>query len=179
LLRSGARAGDDLWASGNFGDARVALEVFRGNLSLPADAFASVRDRMELPQPRVALGQALRGIATSAIDVSDGMAGDLRHVLAASGAGASVDAQAAVSLLACAAHIDAAQQLDFVVAGGDDYELLFTAPAGAREAVERAGVVAKTRVTRIGRIEAARGMRVADANGRLLEREFGTFDHFA
>jgi len=179
LLRSGARAGDDLWASGNFGDARAALEVFRGSLSLPADAFAAARERMELPQPRVALGQALRGIASAAVDVSDGLVGDLGHVLAASAVGATVEAPAAVSLLACTADIDEGQRLEFVLSGGDDYELLFTAPRDARDAVIRAATEAATRVTRIGRIEAQRGLRVVDANGQPLDRAFGSFDHFA
>lgn len=179
LLRSGARAGDDLWASGHFGDARVALEVFRGALALPAEAFAAARDRMELPQPRVALGQALRGIATAAIDVSDGLVGDLRHLLAASGVGATIDAAAAASLLACANDVDAQQRLEFVLAGGDDYELLFAAPAGSRDAVQSAAASAQTRVTRIGRMDADAGLRVVDADGRALQREFGSFDHFA
>ncbi|MEJ6021116.1 thiamine-phosphate kinase [Ramlibacter sp. PS4R-6] len=179
LLRSGARAGDDLWASGHLGDARVALEVFRGTQSLPAEAFAAVRERMELPQPRVALGQALRGIASAAVDVSDGLVGDLRHVLAASAVGATIEAPAAQSLLACTAVTDEAQRLEFALAGGDDYELLFTAPPAARDAVAQAAAGARTRVTRIGRIDAERGLRVADAQGRLLDRAFASFDHFA
>ena len=73
--------GDDIYVSGTLGDARLALEVFRGTLSLPAEVFEAARARMEQPTPRVALGQALRGIATSAIDVSDGLLGDLGHVL--------------------------------------------------------------------------------------------------
>ncbi|RYY92661.1 MAG: thiamine-phosphate kinase, partial [Comamonadaceae bacterium] len=81
LLRSGARAGDDLWVSGTLGDARLALEAFRGSLSLPQPVFDAARARLEQPQPRVALGQALVGIATSAIDISDGLLGDLGHVL--------------------------------------------------------------------------------------------------
>lgn len=179
LLRSGARAGDDLWASGHLGDARIALEVFRGTLSLPAEAFAAARERMELPQPRVALGQALRGIASAAVDVSDGLVGDLRHVLAASAVGATIEAAAAVTLPACTAPLDDAQRLDFALAGGDDYELLFAAPATAREAVVQAGERARTRVTRIGRIDAQPGLRVVDRQQRLLDRGFASFDHFA
>jgi thiamine-monophosphate kinase len=179
LLRSGARAGDDLWASGNFGDARVALEAFRGTLALPADVFSAARDRMEVPQPRVALGQALRGVATAAIDVSDGLVGDLRHILAGSAVGATIDAQAAISLLACAPALAESQRLDFVLAGGDDYELLFTAPSEARDQVMAASSAAGTRVTRIGRIESQRGLRVVDAAGQPIDRVFGSFDHFA
>jgi thiamine-monophosphate kinase len=179
LLRSGACAGDDLYASGTLGDARVALEVFRGTLSLPSEVFEAARARMELPTPRIALGQALRGIATAAIDVSDGLAGDLRHVLRYSGVGATIEAQAAMSLLACGAHVDDGQRLEFVIAGGDDYELLFTAPPGRRSAVQGAADAAGTRVTRIGRIEAEPGLRLVDANGRRIERAFASFDHFA
>ena len=88
LLRSGAQVGDDIYVSGHLGDARVALEVFRGNLSAPAPVFESARLRMEQPTPRVALGQALRGLATSAADISDGLLGDLSHIVKASQVGA-------------------------------------------------------------------------------------------
>ena len=94
LLRSGARAGDDLWVSGTLGDARLALEVFRGSVALPGAGFEAVRRAMELPQPRVALGLALRGVASSAIDLSDGLVGDLGHVLQRSGVGAMLHADA-------------------------------------------------------------------------------------
>ncbi|HMC16817.1 MAG TPA: thiamine-phosphate kinase, partial [Albitalea sp.] len=93
LLRSGAQAGDDLYVSGTLGDARLALEVFRGQLALDGAAFEQVRLAMERPQPRVALGVALRGIATSAIDVSDGLLGDLAHVLRRSCVGATVEVE--------------------------------------------------------------------------------------
>jgi thiamine-monophosphate kinase len=179
LLRSGAMAGDDLYASGTLGDARLALEVFRGTLSVPADAFELARARMEMPTPRVALGRALRGIASSAIDVSDGLLGDLRHVLKASRAGATIDAESALPLIAAGAHVDADRRLEFVLAGGDDYELLFTAPAAQRDAVERAAALARTPVTRIGRIDAEPGVRVLDAHGRAIGRTFLSFDHFA
>jgi len=179
LLRSGARTGDDVYASGSLGDARVALEVFRGAMSLSAPAFEAARARMETPEPRVDLGMALRGIATSAIDVSDGLAGDLRHVLALSKVGATLDADAAITLLACAQEIDAKSRLGFVISGGDDYELVFTAPPSMREAVQAAAAQSKTRVTRIGRIDAEPGLRVVDAQGRAIAAEFTSFDHFA
>jgi thiamine-monophosphate kinase len=99
-------------------------------------------------------------------------------VLAASGVGVTIDAPAAASLLACTAITDDSARLGFVLAGGDDYELLFTAPAVSRDAVTQAAARAGTRVTRIGRIEAERGFRVVDAGGRKLDREFGSFDHF-
>lgn len=180
LLRSGAKAGDDLWVSGTLGDARLALEVFRGTLSLPAEAFATARARMETPSPRVALGQALRGTATAAADVSDGLLGDLSHILRASGVGARVDADAAVERIAL--HTEPSLDVDMLrlcaLSGGDDYELVFTAPVSARDAVERAGRDSATPVARIGRIEAEPGVRIVDAEGAALAQRFTSFDHF-
>ncbi|MEJ8840397.1 thiamine-phosphate kinase [Ramlibacter sp. AN1133] len=181
LLRSGARAGDELWVSGTLGDARLALEAFRGKVSLPQEVFEAARRRLELPQPRVALGCALRGIASSAIDISDGLAGDLGHVLRRSGVGASVALAQAPQLLAAARaglKLDARLVEDLVFAGGDDYELAFTAPASRRDAVEAAAQRAATPVTRIGSIEAAPGLRLLDGAGHVASRDFGGFDHF-
>ncbi|WP_077001040.1 thiamine-phosphate kinase [Variovorax sp. KK3] len=180
LLRSGARPGDELWASGTLGDARLALEVFRGTLTLPADGFAQARRRMEQPEPRVALGQALRGIATAAVDLSDGLVGDLGHILDASGVGATVDADAACALIGIdgAAGLDLAVRRTCALAGGDDYELLFTAPSAAAEAVQDAGRRSATPVARIGRIEAAPGLRIVDAAGATVAQAFTAFDHF-
>jgi thiamine-monophosphate kinase len=178
LLRSGARAGDRLWVSGQLGEARLALEVFRGTVDLTGIAFDTVRRAMELPQPRVALGLALRGLATSAIDLSDGLVGDLGHVLARSGVGATVEVDA-IPRSGIVAEQPRALQHSCVLAGGDDYELLFTAPehraAEVRAAGERAGVA----VTPIGRIEAAAGLRIVDAEGRPLAFDERGFDHFA
>jgi thiamine-monophosphate kinase len=182
LLRSGARVGDDLWVSGTLGDARLALEVFRGTLSLPGSLFEQTRARMEQPTPRVALGQALRGIATSAIDLSDGLVGDLGHVLRASAVGARLDADAAVRLLALdaeAAGLGLETRRAAVLAGGDDYELAFTAPPATRSAVEQAARASATPVTRIGVVEAEAGLRIVDAQGLPVTQSFDSFDHFA
>ncbi|MEO8390995.1 MAG: thiamine-phosphate kinase [Polaromonas sp.] len=186
LLRSGARAGDDVYVSGTLGDARLALEALRGALALPPLMLAQSRLRLEQPTPRVALGQALRGIASAAIDVSDGLLGDLRHILRASKTGATLETALAINLVAAcalpdwsAAGIDAEKQLEFALAGGDDYELAFTAPASAREAVQAAARQAQTPVTRIGRIDADPGLRLLDAAGAPMERHYASFDHFA
>jgi len=178
LLRSGARPGDDLWVSGTLGDARLALEVFRGHVALPGDAFESVRRAMEQPQPRVALGIALRGVASSAIDLSDGLVGDLGHILARSGVAAVVDVDALPRSAILAAQ-PAALQHECLLAGGDDYELLFTAPAAQRDAVQAAGHNAGVDVTRCGRIEAGSGLTVIDRDGRALSAVWHSFDHFA
>ncbi|MDP3762048.1 MAG: thiamine-phosphate kinase [Ramlibacter sp.] len=181
LLRSGARAGDDIYASGTLGEARLALEAFRGSVSLPVEAFQRARARMEEPAPRVALGEALRGVATAAIDVSDGLLGDLGHILRGSGVGARIDTATAAGLMdpVCAAALDEDRRLEYALAGGDDYELLFTAPASSRGAVQEAARQAGTPVTRIGSIEAAAGLRLVDAAGQPLQRRYGSFDHFA
>jgi thiamine-monophosphate kinase len=181
LLRSGARAGDDIYVSGTLGDARLALEVFRGGLSVPAAAFELARARMEQPAPRVGLGQALRGLATAAIDISDGLLGDLGHVLRQSNAGARIDVDAAFGLLGTSniAGLPAERQLEFVLAGGDDYELAFTAPTAQRAAVEAAAKESGTAATRVGQIEAEPGLRLVDGAGNRITRTYGSFDHFA
>lgn len=179
LLRSGARAGDDIYVSGHLGDARLALEVFRGTLSLPAPVFEAARARMETPTPRVALGQALRGVASAAIDISDGLVGDLEHVLKASGTGATLDVDAVAGCLAAGGAVDLARRRACTLAGGDDYELAFTAPAAARESVLAAARASGTSVTRIGRIEADTGLRLVDAQGRPYQAAPRGFDHFA
>ena len=177
LLRSGARAGDRLWVSGRLGDARLALEVFRGTVELAGSDFDTVRRAMELPEPRVALGLALRGLATSAIDLSDGLVGDLGHVLARSGVGATVEVDA-LPHSAVVAAMPRALQHTCVLAGGDDYELLFTAPAGQDDAVRAAGERAGVAVTPIGRIEATAGLRLIDAEGQPIVFTERAFDHF-
>ena len=194
LLRSGARPGDDLYVSGTLGDARLALEALRGTVQLPAAVLARARQRLEQPTPRVALGLALRGIATAAIDVSDGLLGDLGHILTASHCGATLDTTIALELIAAFAQPEGAsaawrtklgtefslqQQLGWVLAGGDDYELLFSAPTSARAQVLAAARRSATPVTRIGRIESAPGLRLVDADGQAVNGAFASFDHFA
>lgn len=186
LLRSGAQAGDDVYASGTLGEARLALDALREHAPLPDELLTLARTRLEQPTPRVALGVALRGIATSAIDVSDGLLGDLGHILQASGVGASIDTSVAIHLIAGSAEIARAEKLfsyekmlGYVLAGGDDYELAFTAPASCRQAVQEAARQARTPVTRIGRIDAVPGIRLHDAQGQILPKRYTSFDHFA
>jgi thiamine-monophosphate kinase len=179
LLRSGARPGDELWVSGStLGDARLALEVFRGTQALAGDDFEAVRRAMELPQPRVALGLALRGLASSAIDISDGLLGDLGHVLRRSGVGATVHVDALPRSAVLAAQ-PRARQHECLLAGGDDYELLFTAPAAAHAAVRAAGERAGVAVSCCGQIEATPGLRVVDAQGAAVATPWRSFDHFS
>jgi thiamine-monophosphate kinase len=141
---------------------------------------------MEQPTPRVALGIALRGIATAAIDVSDGLIGDLGHILQASRVGATLNADDAINLIAAYAHPAGATALfdletwrGLALSGGDDYELVFTAAPTARDAVMHAGQASGTPVARIGAIESAPGLRIVDALGVPVAQRFEGFDHFA
>jgi thiamine-monophosphate kinase len=191
LLRQNAQVGDDIYVSGTVGDARLALEVFRGSQTLDAKAFEYVRARMEMPTPRIALGLALRAIANAAIDVSDGLLGDLGHILQRSQVGAQIDttwlqqsntfgedAQAA-GISPTLAQLPWNKRLEFALAGGDDYELCFTAPVHQREMVHAAAWESNTPVTRIGRITEAQGLVVMDPEGQPITRRFASFDHFA
>jgi len=189
LLRSAAQVGDDIYISGVVGQARMALEVFRGQLRLPSDAFERARARMERPTPRVTLGRTLRGVAHAAIDLSDGLLGDLGHILKASGVGADIDtrwlAQASDGDTDWPAHcpdlaaLPWAQTLACGLTGGDDYELLFTAAPAQGAAVLAAAQASATPVTRIGRIT-PHGLRVLDPQGQAIDVSgLASFDHFA
>jgi thiamine-monophosphate kinase len=182
LRRDGARAGDDLWVSGTLGDARLALEALHGRVNLPSHLLAQARARLERPTPRIGLGLALRGVATSCIDLSDGLAGDLRHILRASRVGARVDADVVASLMQTPVPLTSQQRYAFTLAGGDDYELLFTASPDCRPAVPAAARAATTPVTRIGQITAAPDLVLHDAQGHAITDDagdFAGFDHFA
>jgi thiamine-monophosphate kinase len=177
LRRGGAKAGDALWVSGRLGDARLALEAFRGQVALRGEAFEDVRRAMERPQPRVALGIALRGIASAAIDLSDGLVGDLAHVMRASAVGATLR----LADIPHSAHVAACPEVlrrQCLLGGGDDYELLFAAPASAHARVREAGARAGVPVTCIGTLDAASGLRVIDAAGAPVALAERAFDHF-
>lgn len=185
LLRSGARPGDDLYVSGTLGDARLALEALLGHAPLPAEVLARARQRLERPTPRVALGQALRGIASSAMDLSDGLLGDLSHILKASGVGAHIDTHITSNLIAEKVYLSGGNGhfgLEFIhqctLAGGDDYELAFTAPPARRDAVAAASQASGTPVTRIGTVLAEPGLQLVDAWGQAVKHRYASFDHF-
>jgi len=182
LLRHGAQVGDDVYVSGTLGDARLALEVFRGNAQVEGAVFERARARMECPTPRVELGQALRGVAHAAIDVSDGLLGDLGHELKRSGVGAQIDTgwvQGSAAVTPDVLALPWPRRLDCVLAGGDDYELLFTAAVQDRERVHALASDVDVPVTRIGRITAESGLRVLDPQGQPINRRFASFDHFS
>jgi thiamine-monophosphate kinase len=177
LRRDRAQAGDELWVSGTLGDARLALAGHRRELTLDAATQRQADQRMHCPTPRVALGQALRGIAHAAIDISDGLAGDLGHILQRSGCGATLDVDALPAGPMLSAQPQALRR-QFTLAGGDDYELCFSAPRAQRDAVLAAAQAAATAVTRIGAVEATPGLRLVDGSGAALDLQPASFDHF-
>jgi thiamine-monophosphate kinase len=180
LRRTGARVGDDLYVSGTPGDAAAGLALIEGRLRAPARARRILVARLERPQPRIALGLALRGAATSCIDVSDGLAADLGHVLRAGGVGATLDLAALPRSEALAlAQPDEAQRTKLQLAGGDDYELCFTAPASSAAPIARVAKRLKLRLTRIGTIERRRGLRLVGADGASVRLARTGYEHFA
>jgi len=167
LRRSGARPGDTVYVSGTIGDAALGLLALTGRLG---GLDKTVRDclvaRYRLPEPRVALGPELSGIASAAIDVSDGLVADLRHVAETSGCRAVLEAARVPRSAAARALLDADPSLvEAGLAGGDDYELLFTAPPGAADAIRPLASRLGIDLTVIGRIEEGGGVRVLDAAG--------------
>ncbi|CAG4885891.1 thiamine-phosphate kinase [Paraburkholderia saeva] len=181
LRRDAAQPGDDIWISGTLGDARAGLGVLRGEWTAGDEEAAALRKALERPEPRVALGIALRGHARAALDISDGLAGDLLHILERSQMSAHVDVDA-VPRSAALRRLAADVQRRCTLAGGDDYELCFTAPISARSAIEAAGKSVAVPVTRIGTISALQAGVPAivwhDAAGTPLNLTLQGFDHF-
>jgi thiamine-monophosphate kinase len=179
LRRDAAQAGDDVWLSGSTGDAALGLAHLKGALALAPDAAEACVARLEQPAPRVALGQRLRGVAAAAIDVSDGLLADLGHILERSRVAAELDYASLPRSGFLRACPDAALADQCLLAGGDDYELVFTASADRRAAVEAAGRAADVAVTRIGRIVAGPPVvRLLDRAGEPVRVGRLGFEHF-
>jgi len=182
LRRDGARAGDDVWVSGSLGDAALALAALKGRIRIAAGERRQLEGRLHAPAPRVALGVALRGIARSAIDISDGLVADLGHICERSKVSAVVALDRVPVSAAMKRHLDRPVARAAVLAGGDDYELCFTAGRSRRDAVTRVARRLRTRLTRIGAIVRARRGRAAvtamDAAGRPVRLHQTGFDHF-
>ena len=175
LRRDGACAGDDVWVSGTLGDAAAALVQWRaGGAGDPL-----LRARLDRPTPRVALGLRLAGVASAAIDISDGLLADLGHVCTASGVGAEVELARLPASALLRERFDEEARAALQATGGDDYELCFTASPGQRDAIEAIGREAGTDVMRIGRIVAGEGVRALLADGAAWRTGRAGFSHFA
>ena len=180
LRRSGARVGDELWVSGALGSAALGVALRGGRIDLPPALAAEAGMALDRPQPRLALGRGLIGLASAAIDVSDGLIADLGHVLEASGVGARVGLERVPRgpALARALELDRDLALECLLAGGDDYELLFAAPPSAHGEIERLGASLGLRMAHIGEVAAGSGLEVLDPTGRRIALARGGFDHF-
>jgi thiamine-monophosphate kinase len=175
LLRGGAEPGDDVWVSGTIGDAALGLQVLQGALDLAEPARAFLIERYRLPQPRLALGQALRGIASAAIDISDGLVADLGHILEVSGVGAELRADA---LPLSAAARDLPDAGNAALAGGDDYELLFTAAPERRAEITALARQLGIPLARIGAVRAGSDLSIRDASGHAIVPPSKGWQHF-
>ncbi len=182
LRRDGARPGDDIWVSGTLGDAALALAALKRRIRLEPAELRRCAARLHQPQPRIALGLALRGVARGAIDISDGLLADLGHILERSGVAAEIELAALPASKVLRRYLDRVAACGALLAGGDDYELCFTAPRRARERVMRIGRRVGVAITLIGRIQAraraAPRLIVRAPDGTALRVVRGGYDHF-
>jgi thiamine-monophosphate kinase len=177
LRRDGAKTGDDIWVSGTLGEAALALAHLQGSIVLPPNILDVCAAHLQQPHPRVALGLALRGIANSAIDISDGLLADLGHILERSKVGAALnyDSIPAVRISEQADNL----VCRCVLSGGDDYELCFTAPIEYRDEIEKISATLALPLTRIGKIIAGSGCTLRAADGSFMQIKDTGYDHFA
>jgi len=187
IRRSGALEGDDIWISGAVGDARLALAALRHEIELEKDDLEIIEARMHQPTPRIDLGIALRGIANSALDISDGLLGDLRHILKQSGKDAEIYLER-IPKSATLRKQSPTIQNQYAANGGDDYELCFTAPSSKRDAIAKISTDLNLPLTQIGSIKSmqhsAPEIYIVDKNGKKLNSQqadllLKSFDHFA
>jgi thiamine-monophosphate kinase len=181
LRRSGARPGDEVYVSGRLGDAALAVAHHRGRVALARAELEGCEAALCRPTPRVALGERLRGLATAAIDLSDGLVGDLGHIAAASRVRATIELAALPRSPAVDRRLAGAERalaLECLVAGGDDYELCFTAPAGAAAKLQAVSADIGLALTRVGAIAPGSGLVIFDEEGKALEATPRAFDHF-
>ncbi|AYH45793.1 thiamine-phosphate kinase [Azoarcus sp. DN11] len=180
ITRSGARAGDDLWITGAPGQAALGLAHLRNEVALGPDAARACLAALHRPQPRVAFGQALRGLAGAMLDVSDGLLGDLGHILECSACGARIDVTALPLAALHALGADDALARRCLLSGGDDYELLFTAPPARRDRLAALAQEHGLPLSRIGSITANTGeLLLREADGREHPTAHRGYDHFA
>ena len=180
IRRSGALVDDLVWVSGTIGDAHLGLAVLRGAYSqLAPEHRAGLVRRFRIPEPRVEFGPRLAGLAHAMIDVSDGVLADLGHICETSNVAARVEVEALPLSPAAKEIVD--QRMDLRVslaAGGDDYELLFTAPAGATKTIQELSSVLDLPITMIGLIERGKGVRLVDSEGRAIPVDHAGYRHF-
>lgn len=178
LLRSRAQAGDDIYVTGEIGDSVLALAALQSRMELAAAPLAAARRRLDWPQPRVREGMALRGLASAAIDVSDGLLADLGHIATCSGVKAVIESHAVPLSSAVQSALDSGFSLEDALGGGDDYELCFAAAPDRRGEIERVFRDLGTRLTRIGALMAGDGVICLAPDGRALRLAHDGYAHF-
>ena len=177
LRRDGAQAGDDIWVSGSLGDAALGLAHLQGKIALGSDALEASIDALHRPVPRAALGLALRDIASSCIDISDGLLADLGHILKASNCGAAIDLEKIPCMEFLKNNLEIPQFQAFILAGGDDYELCFTAPKNQHAEIQSLGKSLNLSLTCIARTRMDIGLQAIYKNNEIKLSKQG-FDHF-
>jgi len=178
LRRDGAQPGDDIWVTGTLGDAALALAHLRGEINIAGEFTESLLARLHRPTPRIEAGIALRGIAHAAIDVSDGLAADLGHILERSHCGASVNLDEIPVSPAFGLSVPRADAIRCMLAGGDDYELCFTAPVAARDSILALALELELPMTIVGSVETGSALRVSDRTGEPVALASSGYDHF-
>lgn len=187
IRRSGAKVGDDIWASGTIGDARLALAALRHEITLPESDLKQIEHRMHNPTPRVELGMTIRELASAALDISDGLLGDLHHILKQSQVSAKVFLDQIPKSETLQKQSEDIQN-QFAASGGDDYEICFTAPTEKRDVIDEISIALNLPLTRIGsiteKVGAAEKLSLFNKNGGLLDETksaalLKSFDHFA
>jgi thiamine-monophosphate kinase len=179
LRRSGAKAGNDIWVSGHLGDAALAVAHRHGRLKLEEADYNEAVMRLYEPMPRVQLGQALRGLATAAIDISDGLLGDLGHICRLSGVGATVELDRIPISSIAAKHVKSDAGRTAIVAGGDDYELCFTANPNSRESIDDLQQMLGVELTRIGQVRRGKGVSLLGPDNKAVKVDGRGYDHFS
>jgi len=179
LRRDGAQVGDEIWVSGKLGDAALALAHMQGKLTLPDASFSATAAALHQPTPRVVLGMALRGIARSAIDVSDGLLADLGHILQCSNVAAEIEFAALPLSTHLRPYMEQALGIKCALAGGDDYELCFTSPASRHAEIEKISAQLALPLSCIGKIVQGSACIVRAANGSEMKIKEAGYEHFA
>ena len=178
LTRGGARAGDRIFVTGTLGDAALGLNLWRSGEWNESSARTELVQRLHRPEPRTEWGEALRGLAHAAIDISDGLLADLDHVLAASGCGAIVDVDAVPLSAAFLAEYSGERPPRQALNGGDDYELCFTVPESGLQRLAELTKLLDAPITQVGRTERTPGLRLVRGDGGAYEQGAGGYDHF-
>lgn len=179
VLRSGAKIGDEIWVSGTLGSAALALAALQERYALSADELDACLPALNMPQPRVELGLLLHLYANSAIDISDGLLADLGHILQSSAVGAEISLRDIPCSKTVNVRLADKQIQQMVLAGGDDYELCFTAPARNHGEIARLAQIISLPLTQIGTVSAGRGLVVRDLDNQIIDMKETGFDHFA